>query len=491
MAARFNPKPVVDHWAAQRRPNQTPPPGDWSVWMIMAGRGFGKALALDTPIPTPTGWTTMGDLKVGDTVYDEHGQPCNVTFATPVQIGRTCFDVVFSDGTVIVADAEHRWLTIDRRTRKALRRRVQGPRLKDVPQKYAPSVVTTAQIKATLYDGKEVNHAVPVAGPLWGVTQHLQIDPYVFGLWLGDGSSKAAEITTADPEILRFIADAGYIVGSQRRAGGRSFTVSFSTDQDASLRRDGTTGRYVSVEGNVLSDLRTLGVYQNKHIPTCYLRSSVDQRTALLQGLMDTDGSITPGGAAEYVSVNEALARDVYELVTSLGFKASQITDRATLNGEDCGPRYRVTFTPHTPVFRLPRKLARQHTGKAQAERVRRRYIVDVRPRSSVPVRCIQVDSPNHLFLASRAMIPTHNTRTGAEWVREQIMRLGAIRVALVAPTAADARDVMVQGESGLIACCERYGIRAHYKPSLRRVDLPARSSAPRLETDHVGSLAT
>jgi replicative DNA helicase len=283
MAARFNPKPVVDHWAAQRRPNQTPPPGDWSVWMIMAGRGFGKALALDTPIPTPTGWTTMGDLKVGDTVYDEHGQPCNVTFATPVQIGRTCFDVVFSDGTVIVADAEHRWLTIDRRTRKALRRRVQGPRLKDVPQKYAPSVVTTAQIKATLYDGKEVNHAVPVAGPLWGVTQHLQIDPYVFGLWLGDGSSKAAEITTADPEILRFIADAGYIVGSQRRAGGRSFTVSFSTDQDASLRRDGTTGRYVSVEGNVLSDLRTLGVYQNKHIPTCYLRSSVDQRTALLQ----------------------------------------------------------------------------------------------------------------------------------------------------------------------------------------------------------------
>jgi phage terminase large subunit-like protein len=64
-------------------------------------------------------------------------------------------------------------------------------------------------------------------------------------------------------------------------------------------------------------------------------------------------------------------------------------------------------------------------------------------------------------------------TRTGAEWVREQVMRLGPVRVALVAPTAADARDVMVQGESGLIACCERYGIRAHYKPSLRRVDFP------------------
>ena len=69
-------------------------------------------------------------------------------------------------------------------------------------------------------------------------------------------------------------------------------------------------------------------------------------------------------------------------------------------------------------------------------------------------------------------------TRTGAEWVREQVMKLGPIRVALVAPTAADARDVMVQGESGLLACCERYGLRATYKSSLRRVDFPNGATA-------------
>lgn len=467
---------AFDPWTGKHgtaRPAQLPPEGTWRTWLIMAGRGFGKALALDTPIPTPAGWTTMGELKVGDEVYDENGKVCRVTFATPVQINRTCYDVVFSDGTVIVADAEHRWLTIDRKTRKALARRTGTTNRHDRPQsrpRYAPSVVTTDEIRATLYDGKEVNHAIPVTEPIWGAVADLPIDPYVFGLWLGDGSSKGAEITTADEEMVRFVQDAGYVIGRRVSAGGRSFTFAFSTGDTAEMRRDGTTGRYMSVAGNVVSDLRSLGVYQNKHIPIMYLRSSVDQRMALLQGLMDTDGSITKGGSAEYVTVSDALARDVHELIVSLGFKVSWMTDRARVNGKDCGPRHRLTFTPHRPVFRLPRKLERQHTGKGQAERTRRRYIVDVRPRESVPVRCIQVDSPSHLFLASRAMIPTHNTRTGAEFIRKEIQAGRMARVALVGPTASDVRDVMVEGESGLLEVCRRAGFGATYNPSRRRV---------------------
>ena len=74
--------------------------------MLIAGAtGAGKALALDTPIPTPQGWTTMGEVRVGDEVFDEHGQPCLVTAATPVMHDRPCYEVEFSDGTVIVADA--------------------------------------------------------------------------------------------------------------------------------------------------------------------------------------------------------------------------------------------------------------------------------------------------------------------------------------------------------------------------------------------------
>src|SRR5690606_14226310 len=82
--------------------------------LIAGATGAGKALALDTPIPTPDGWTTMGELRVGDQVFDEQGRPCRVIATTPVMHGRPCYEVEFSDGTVIVADADHQWRTTTR-----------------------------------------------------------------------------------------------------------------------------------------------------------------------------------------------------------------------------------------------------------------------------------------------------------------------------------------------------------------------------------------
>src|SRR5262249_13554820 len=79
--------------------------------LIAGATGSGKALALDTPIPTPRGWTTMGDVQVGSEVFDDNGRPCTVTAATSVMYGGPCYEVEFSDGTVIVADAEHLWKT--------------------------------------------------------------------------------------------------------------------------------------------------------------------------------------------------------------------------------------------------------------------------------------------------------------------------------------------------------------------------------------------
>ena len=88
--------------------------------IIVAARpGHGKALALDTPLPTPTGWTTMGDVAVGDELLSADGQPTRVVAATEVMLGRPCYEIEFSDGTVIVADAEHQWLTETRASRKS------------------------------------------------------------------------------------------------------------------------------------------------------------------------------------------------------------------------------------------------------------------------------------------------------------------------------------------------------------------------------------
>ena len=80
--------------------------------IIVAARpGVGKALALDTPLPTPAGWTTMGDVAVGDELLDADGLPTRVVAATEVMLGRPCYEIEFSDGTVVVADAAHQWPT--------------------------------------------------------------------------------------------------------------------------------------------------------------------------------------------------------------------------------------------------------------------------------------------------------------------------------------------------------------------------------------------
>jgi len=83
-------------------------PGQMIV--VAARPAVGKALALDTRLPTPSGWTTMGEVAVGEFVIGGDGRPTRVTRATDVMMGRPCFEVEFSDGSVIVADAEHQWL---------------------------------------------------------------------------------------------------------------------------------------------------------------------------------------------------------------------------------------------------------------------------------------------------------------------------------------------------------------------------------------------
>mgnify|MGYP001559832159 CR=1 FL=1 len=359
---------------------------------IRSGRGVGKALALDTPIPTPTGWTTMGDLNVGDYVYDETGSPCKVTFATEVQHGRTCYDVMFDDGSVIVADADHRWLSWTAKARKA-KSRAKNPRS-------GPEVLTTEQMRQSMHAGKYGrNHAIQVAGALLGMHRDLPIPPYTLGAWLGDGTSIYPRITTADDEVLAAIRREGVAVSEPKTPAGNAWTYHLGGDHRG--KKDNSPFK---------AKLRILGVLDNKHIPPEYLRASIEQRTDLLKGLMDTDGSVRPDGLCEFTTTNESLFLGVYELVASLGFKPGRSIGRAMLRGRDCGPKYRVTFTPHSKVFEIERKLERQHSGKTQVSRTKFRYVTEIKERPSVPVRCITVDSPSHLFLCGDAMIPTHNT---------------------------------------------------------------------------------
>jgi hypothetical protein len=379
-------------------------------FILRCGRRYGKALALDTPIPTPTGWTTMGDLEVGDWLFDEAGTPCQVTYATNVQIGRPCNRVVFSDGSEIIADDDHRWSTWDKSARKNAKRNTKS----GWHGRHGPKVRTTKEIASTLTSNSrgDRNHSIPLCGAVQCDEAALSINPYVLGVWLGDGTSRLSEITCADQGILDELRREGQAVYPGRDP------INFKLDQ--------VEHRQAFGPASLLYRLKSLGLQHNKHIPPQYLRASIAQRLALLQGLMDTDGYCGTNSQCEFVNTSERLARGVYELALSLGIRAVWSEGRAKINGRDCGPKYRINFMTDLPVFRLERKLVRQRARKITAGRnIDHRFIVDVVPIDSVPVRCIQVDSPNHLFLAGANFIPTHNTDFGKLWLMDAVVRGG------------------------------------------------------------------
>lgn len=376
--------------------------GDFAVWTGIPSHG--KALALDTRIPTPTGWTTMGEIRVGDRLLDEAGKPCTVTFATDVMLDRPCYRMAFSGGGEVVADAEHLWLTNSEPARRSARLAAKRPwplkpRGKDQSDKRTfPSVVTTKEIADTLISQGKVNHQVALCAPIEpGLDPILPLDPYILGAWLGDGHASDVRITSGDQDVAEMEAIL--------RAAGAD-VVRARTGASWSLAL--TTGRTGSGRGKVKAALRSLNLIGNKHIPAAYLRASAADRLSLLQGLMDTDGHATKDGQCEFTSVNKVLADAVMELVCSLGIKAGRYDGTATIDGREVGPKYRISWFGAMPVFRLKRKLGRLH--KAFLRGVDNRAIIKCDPVDSVPVRCIQVDSPSHLFLCTERFIPTHNT---------------------------------------------------------------------------------
>lgn len=381
--------------------------------LLFGSTGSGKALALDTPIPTPTGWTTMGELEVGDQVFDETGSVSQVVFATETQFDHDCYEVVFSDGSTIVADADHRWVTQTWRSRvsranadKFDHKRLRRPRDNRLQRhkRQHPEVRTTRQLLETLNgpDGR-ANHSIPLALALDLEEIELPVSPYVLGVRLGDGSSSAAS-TCADPEILQATRHYGYKV-RQSPSGPYSYSV---TGRARQLRQIGVLTP--KAQDRKTRELRgsTCDGPAGKHIPALYLRASADQRLELLQGLMDTGGTVGRSGACEFSTPLPDLADDVRELLVSLGIQSRLKVRASYLHGGRKRDRYRISFTTDKQVFKRKRKAHRLPSSTRSTHR----YITNVRPVPSVPVRCIQVDTPSHLYLAGHSMIPTHNTET-------------------------------------------------------------------------------
>ena len=441
--------------------------------IVIAGRpAMGKALALETPLPTPFGWTTMGEVVVGDWLIGADGRPTQVVAATGVLLDRPCYEVEFDDGSVIVADAEHQWLTETRASRRS-RRTMAGRSTRAVDPFSFGEVRTTQQIAETLRlptADARTNHSVPNALPLQLDEQQLPVPPYALGVWLGDGHSASARFTSDDPEISWYIEAEGLVVTPHtgrlyslqlsseinvetrecvmcgktftpktiavrtcgQSCGGKSSTLHLPPAQTPVCTTCGTptiTGFGECIpcradHGSVHALLRRIGVLNNKHIPAQYLRGSEEQRRALLAGLLDTDGTVSSTGAVQITLTDARLARDVHELVVSLGYRCGFTMKAVNGHTTASATAYTTSFTAADNPFRLERKrLALKERATKHTPRIGARFIVDVRPIASVPVRCVEVDNTAHLYLAGYSMIPTHNSTLGLDIARAASIR--------------------------------------------------------------------
>lgn len=506
---------------AASRLNGTP------VWLVSGRPGAGKALSLDTPIQTPDGPITMGEVKVGDTVFGSDGATCSVTSVTPVMNDHEVYRVTLSDGQSFLADADHQWYVSSHSDRhykttdgvlvENLKRRSMietltkasetavvesitlrpavkildsllgednpwkspgslwsalefvdydgfefGPMI-DVGtysrRKYVKIEIRSAlralaerlrQNTTTLVNG-EIAHiettkellsnmeanpgrvwSIPVSAVVQYPERDLPVDPYVLGAWLGDGETGTGRIAAAS-------------------VGGGFDPRTGETDQESMLRNTSMynptiKNDYVISCHGLSAGLREIGVINSKHIPEMYMRSSFDQRLALLQGLMDSDGNAVKSwtGGVCFNNTDRALISQVVELVRSLGIKVDWETcpecgydcdcdlpapyrenipvvgDREVVQRKFC---FGVTWTTELPMFRLRRKLMNvTHDDDAITARHGRLYVESIEQVESVPVRCITVDSPDSSYLIGQGVV-THNTQAMLQLAVQAVMQ--------------------------------------------------------------------
>ncbi|AWT45723.1 MULTISPECIES: helicase-related protein [Streptomyces] len=366
--------------------------------------GSGKAQPLDSLVLTPAGFRRMGDLKAGDAVIVPNGEIALIDGVFPQGV-RDVWSLVLSDGSSVECDDEHLWIV---GTSCGWHRG------------QAPKVMTTREIRMDTHKPNGSSKwYVPAATPVdLGDDSGLPLDPYLFGLLLGDGSFRHnLRLSTIDDEIHD--AAAAAVAPDCRLVPVKGSQCDFTIQL---AHRSG------GVRNPVIQTLRDMGLWgvtsHGKFVPDEFKNTSVKNRLALLQGLLDTDGTIHADGLnISLCSASRRLADDVAWLVRSLGGRARVLPKREAFNVS-------VALPDEYPPFRLTRK----------AERVRprlkyntfRRGIRAVEYVGRKPVQCISVAHPSHAYVTDNFTV-THNTMVALRAMLAVVDAGG--QAAMLAPT--------------------------------------------------------
>ena len=356
-------------------------------------RAKGKAQPVDEPVLTPEGWRRIGSLRPGDYVIGSRGLPVEVTGVFP-QGEKPVYQVTTSDGAQTRCCEDHLWTVRNRNTHgdiwrtKPLKDLIAAGLGRGVGSKY--ELPSRPVVRFALSD------------------QLLPLNPYVLGLLLGDGNfTQEVQFCSADQELL----DA--VKAEHERFGGR---VTQPAERKPGLwyiwlRAEQPFARDKNHVKTALKQLGLMGLKgEDKFIPPEYLTATPEDRLALLQGLLDTDGNVLKSGA-EFGVCSEQLARGVVEIAHSLGGRASikqhlRPRTRKHLYGEP-KPRWRVYL--RLPVGMEPFRLARKLKDWKVPQWECKQFIRRIEPAGQEPCVCISVDSDDGLYIAQDYIV-THNT---------------------------------------------------------------------------------
>lgn len=338
-----------------------------------------KAQPLTTPILTPNGWTTMGDLSVGDLVVGRDGCPTKIEGVYP-QGFVPSYRMTFNDGSSTVCSGDHLWQV---RTLN----------------KFSPKVLTTKEIlDSGLRNGLNYKYAIPTVEPIqFDLMSSLPIDPYILGCLLGDGglTGSSIKLHCEDVEILE--------------------EVSRRLPDDLDLKVDWRRSHRISASSHYnqyLTALRNLGLWgknsHNKFIPEIYKRASVSERLDLLRGLMDTDGCTST--RVDYRTVSEELKNDVVELVRSLG-GIPTVSQHEPYYKDSEGKKIpgRTCFVINVRLDINPFFLPRKHNSWIKPSNTLDRRIVSIERLPDLEMQCIRVSNEDGLYVTNDYIV-THNS---------------------------------------------------------------------------------
>ena len=362
--------------------------------------GFGKAQPLDAKVLTPTGWTTMGSLHVGSKIIGANGKQTEVTQIHP-QGKKQIYRVCFSDGSHTEACGEHLWKvqTINHRG------------------KYKDSfyIKTTDEIAQGVQNGRgNYQYSIPMVEAVNFEPRSLPIHPYLMGVLIGDGTFRKDEVllSTKDLQVLDFVDETLPVAMSIKKCSGDKYDYRL-------IRKRNKKGLFGQYNNPLVTEIRDFGLIEKKShekfVPEDYKFSSVEDRLAVLQGLMDTDGTVgkrKTGSHISFTTVSPQLAEDVKFLVQSLGGTTSLYVRRPTYTyeGEKRQGRISYTITLQLPPDIIPFRLAAKvDKFKPRTKYMPVRYITEVFPMEEKEAQCISVAAKDHLYVTDDFIV-THNT---------------------------------------------------------------------------------